>query len=491
MDDYVIAAMREWRVPGLAVAVVKDGTLLVARGYGVRKLGAEDRVTADTVFPIASCTKSFTAAAAAMFVDEGLLEWDDPVRRHFPEFRVANDYVARHATIRDLLSHRTGLVAGHLLFVKGDLPPNEILQRMSHLGQARPFRTQHTYNNVAYLVVGETLRRVSGTPWPQLMRERLLRPLKMHSTFTSHTAVPEGRLAIRHRHYNEGILPMRTPSTDDLVGPAAAIQSTVGDLATWLQFHLQSGQFEGRRLVQKRTMREMHALQKSIPVPWDPDTADVYRPRFVGTGLGWFTRDYRGRKVVEHGGGWGAEMALVPADNLGVVVLSNLDRNGLVWMLKWDLIDAVVAGPEVAWNREGKWKKWKRIGGLGHQFRFRDKEKRRLEGERVRGTKPSQPLSRFEGRFESPLYGAMTVRSAGRDLDIQFGLYSARLTHWQNDTFYGVACVEPFLDWLVKFEFAGQPADDKLEIVSVGWKDPDERHFYHRAESRQGRPSGN
>ena len=428
MDEYISAAMQEWQVPGLAVAVVKDGEILVARGYGLRQVDTDQRVTVDTVFPIASCTKSFTAAAVAIYVDQDKLDWDDPVRKHFPDFQVADEYVAENATIRDLMAHRTGLVAGHLLFVKGDLPPDEIMRRMAHLGRARPFRAHHTYNNVAYLVVGEILERQSGKSWQTVIQDRLIGPLQMDSTFVSHMEVPENRRAVRHRHYNEGIFPMRTPSTDDLVAPATAIHSTVGDMAKWIKLHLQLGQFDRQQIIRSKSVQEMHALQMSIPVNWRPG-GDVYRPQFVGTGLGWFTRDYRGKKVVQHGGGWGAEVVMVPEDNLGVVVLSNLDRNGLVWMLKWDLIDSLIAGLDVAWNREGKWEYWQKLGGVGHNFAGRDEQKSRLERDRITGTQPSQPLERFAGRYESPLYGCMEIGIAGNDLEVTFGAYNARLSH--------------------------------------------------------------
>lgn len=479
MGGYMRAALQKWRVPGLAVAVIHKGQVLTARGYGVRELGRDAPVTPETVFSIASCTKSFTAAAVARQIAAGRLTWDDRISQHLPEFRVADPYVTAHVTLRDVLCHRTGLVTGQLLPVRGDLSREEMLRRLRHLGQAKPFRTQHTYNNVMFLAVEQVLTRVSGQAWEQVVADELLRPLGMQATYCSHDRVPPELKAIRHRQYNDGVHRMRHPETDTRVPAAGAMYSTVGDMCRWLSLHIQLGRAGERQLIPRELMQDMHALQMSIPVPWRPGS-DVYRPTLVGTGLGWFTRDYRGRKVVDHGGAWGAEMAFVPEEELGVIVLSNLDRNGLGWMLKWDLIDSVLS-PETAWERGAKWEKWEQLGGYGVNFRERDRQKARLTEQRQPDRPPTHTIERLAGRYESPLYGEVQFRPDGAELDVTFGNYSARLQHWDGNSYYGVAVVEPFLDWLVKFQPGTDRADDQLEIVSVGWANPDDRHIYRRA----------
>src|SRR5262245_9848125 len=266
IDAYIEEAMARWEVPGLAIAVVKDGDLVIARGYGVCEIGSDRRVSQDTVFSIASCTKSFTAACIGMLVDEGKLQWDDPVKKHLPDFAVADPYVSEHVTIRDLLCHRTGLVRGDLLFVKGDFSAGEILSRAQFLEQAAPFRTKFTYNNVMYGVLGRIVAEKSGKTWETFVTERIIEPLGMRSTTVARMALPADRRAARHRTYDGKVQPLRTPIHDDLLAPAGAIHSSVVDMATWLKFHLRDGEHDGRRLITADTMREMHALHHSIPV---------------------------------------------------------------------------------------------------------------------------------------------------------------------------------------------------------------------------------
>jgi CubicO group peptidase (beta-lactamase class C family) len=479
MDAYIREAMQRWEVPGLAIAVVKDGEVVVARGYGVCEVGGDRPVTENTVFSIASCTKSFTAAALGMLVDEGKVRWDDPVRRHFPQFQVADPYVSDRATLRDLASHRTGLVRGDLLFVVGNLGHDEILRRTRYLEQAAPFRTRFTYNNVMYSVLGEVIAANSGMTWSDFVARRIIEPLDLKSTTVMREQVAPERLAARHRRYGDRVLPFPKPIRDAAVAPASSIHSTAVDMAQWLKWHLAEGLHNDRRLLKAETLRDMHALHQSIPIRWNPEDTNVHQARFVGTGLGWFVRDYRGRKVVQHGGGWGAETALVPEEKLAVVVLSNLDHNLLVQMLIYDVIDACCVGPERAWSKAAKWDFWLKIGAPENYDRVRTEHRALLEKVRVAGTKPALPLDRYAGTYESKLYGTLEVRLEGDHLAVRFGDHAAALEHWQHDMFYGGSVVEQFLDWLVMFHVADGAAD-RLEIMHVGWKDPDEKQIFRR-----------
>lgn len=476
-DPYIRDAMEQWQVPGLALAVVKDGKVVLNRSFGVRQIERDGPVAEETVFSIASCTKAFTAACIAMLVDDGTLQWDDPVRKHLPDFQVADPYVTEHVTIRDLLCHRTGLVRGDLLGMSGVFDYGEMLNRVRLLPQAAPFRSKVTYNNLMYTVLGEIIARKSGKSWQEFVATRLFEPLAMTSTTTERSAIAPNRLAMRHRLYDGEIGLLRTPNSDRMA-PAGAIHSTSGDMARWLLFHLAEGEHNGRRLVSQSAMREMHSLQQSIPVKWRPDS-DVYDARFAGTGLGWFVRDYRGRKVVQHGGAWGAEMALVPEEKLGIVVLSNRDWNGLVWMLIYDVIDAYVVGPEQAWSKGKKWERWMQIGGPSTSDRDRKAQHAELEKSRKVGTHPALSLAEYAGRYRSSLYGDLDVTAVDGRLRVKFGDYAAVLEHWDEDSFYGRAVIEPFFDWHVKFDI-DQRSIKGLEIVNVGWKDPDERFLFTR-----------
>jgi CubicO group peptidase (beta-lactamase class C family) len=484
IDAYLAQAMAKWEVPGLAIAVVKGGEVVLAHGYGLREIGTDRPVAADTVFSIASCTKSFTAAAIAMLVDEGKVGWDDAVKLHWPEFEVADAYVTQHATLRDLLCHRTGLVRGDLLSVKGDLSADEILHRTRLLGQAAPFRTKFTYHNVMYGVLGKVIAEKSGMSWEHFVTQRMIEPLGLASTTVTRTSVPADKLATRHRTYDGKVMPLQKPIRDELVAPAGAVHSSVVDMAQWLKLHLREGNHDSHALIKPETVREMHALQHSIPVN-PPQGSSPYKTRFVGTGLGWFAREYRGHKVVQHGGAWGAEMAFVPDMDLAVIVLSNLDHNGLVWMLPFDVIDAYLLGPEAAWSKGDKWDFWLLLGGPGHMDRERVTQWKQLDQSRTAGTRPTLPLLAYSGTYESDLYGELEVACTDDRLCVHFGDHCAQLTHWQDDMFSGHAVVEPFLDWLVKFRVEDGQSVPEFEIVHVGWKDPDEKHLFRRVPSRR------
>jgi hypothetical protein len=345
--------------------------------------------------------------------------------------------------------------------------------------QAEPFRTKVTYNNLMYEVLGQVMEQKSGASWRPFVEQRLLRPLGMDSTFIGRTRVPTDRLATRHRRYDGVVSPVRKAFSEEVVAPSGAIHSSVVDMAKWLKLHLHEGEHDGQRLLSADTVRDMHALVQSVPVRRNPD-ANVYRAQVVGTGLGWWVSDYRGRIVVHHGGGWGAEMALMPEENLAIVVLSNLDWNLLVQMLADDVIDAYLVGPERAWSKEDKWEFWLNVGGPEAMFRIRAEQKAELDKTRARDTKPSLPLERYAGRYESQLYGDLHVDHQAGRLSVRFGIHGDELEHWQNDEFYGRSIVEPFLDWHVKFQVSEDKTVASLEVVSVGWKDPDEKHIFRR-----------
>jgi CubicO group peptidase (beta-lactamase class C family) len=328
-------------------------------------------------------------------------------------------------------------------------------------------------------VLGEIIEQKAGVSWHDFVATRLLGPLEMTSTTTDRGTADPDRLAERHRFYDGELAPLRTPIYDRLNAPAGAIHSTVRDMSKWLTLHLREGEHQGRQLVSKTAMREMHALQQSIPVTLRPG-ANVYDARFVGTGLGWYVRDYRGRKLIQHGGGWGADMGFVPEEDLGVVVLSNRDWNGLVWMLIYDVIDAYVIGPEQAWAKGEKWEHWFPFGGPDAMERERQVQRVALEKARKAGTRPTLPLAQFAGQYHSALYGNLDVTVVDGRLRVQFGDYAHTLDHWDDDSFYGRGVIEPFLDWFVKFDIEGQSSVRGLEIIHVGWKEPDEQFLFTR-----------
>ncbi len=470
MDPYIRAALEKWQVPGLAIAVVKDGEIVLARGYGLCEIGKDRKVSADTAFNLASSAKSFLAASVGMLVEEGKLSWDDPVAKHLPGFELADRYLTEHLTLRDLLCHRTGLRRADLLADGAGFEAKEILHRLKHLDPIAEVRTQYIYNNLMYTVLGEVVTRVSGQPWVQFVAKRIFRPLEMKSTTATVTTISPDRLAPRHWRSDAGIVARPID---------AGMYSNVRDMAQWLKLQLAEGTYGDRRLLKAETIREMHALQFSIPVKSRPNN-NIYAAQFIGTGLGWSVQDYRGRKVVSHGGAWGAMVAMMPEEKLGVVVLSNLDLEYLAALLMYDVFDAYVVGPETAWNRD-KWETtWLRNEPPGSAYRPRDEAKARLEKTRTPGTKPSMPLAKYEGAYDSKLYGRLVVRYDGGQLAVTFGHHTTELSHWQDDSFYVRSPTRLTFDWLLTFAASKGSEITNVVVKHVGWDKDEKDHVFVR-----------
>jgi CubicO group peptidase (beta-lactamase class C family) len=319
-------------------------------------------------------------------------------------------------------------------------------------------------------VLGEVVTRVSGQPWEQFVAERIFRPLDMKSTTARVADVPADRLALRHWRSDAGIV--ARPVDRDMY-------STVGDMAQWLKLQLAEGTYGDRTLLKRETVREMHALQFSIPVKSRPKD-NIYAAQFFGSGLGWWVADYRGHKTVSHSGAWGAWMTIMPDEKLGVVVLSNLDLEYLAALLVYDVFDAYLVGPEAAWN-PGKWAgTWLRHEPVGAAYRPRDEARARLEKTRTAGTKPSLPLEKYAGTFDSRLYGRLVVRHHGGRLSVTFGQFTTDLSHWQDNSFYVRAPTRLTFDWLLTFGLSGDGQVADVTVKHVGWDKEEKDHLFVR-----------
>jgi CubicO group peptidase (beta-lactamase class C family) len=476
LDAYVTAAMKKWEVPGLTIAVVKDGDVVLARGYGVSELAKDRTVTTDTVFTIASCTKSFVSACVGLLVEDGKLRWDDPVVRHLPEFELAEPYLTKRLTLRDLLTHRTGLRRADLLGDGAGFDTKEILLRLKNLEPIAEPRTQYIYNNHMYTVLCEVVTRAAGKPWEQFAAERVFRPLRMASTTTDIKQVAGNRFAPRHWRSDGGIVARPSPRA------GGGIYSTVADMAQWLKLQLGDGAFEGRRILKPETIREMHALQFSIPVRSRP-ADNVYAAKFHGCGLGWFVQDYRGRKIVLHGGAWGAMVAMMPEEGLGVVILSNLDLESIAGMLMYDVFDAYLVGPELAWDQK-KWvTTWLANEPPGYAYRPRNEARAKLQSVRMPNTRPALPLTQYAGKYDSPLYGRLIVTDVGGKLVLTLGEFTTEMRHWQNDAFYVRTPTRLTFDWLLTFDLSSGGKVAAVTVKHVGWDKDEKDHLFSRREN--------
>ncbi|HEY0385993.1 MAG TPA: serine hydrolase domain-containing protein, partial [Pyrinomonadaceae bacterium] len=295
IDEYANRVMRDWHVPGFAMAIVKDDRVIFAKGYGVRELGKSAPVDEHTLFAIASNTKAFTAAALATLVDEGKIRWDDPATKYLPGFQLYDPYVTREMTVRDLISHRSGLATfgGDLLWYDTTYNRDEILRRIRYLKPTSSFRSKYGYQNIMFLAAGQIVAAVTGKSWDDYVRERFLVPLGMTTTTTSVTAFKSTDNVASPHNELDGKLRVVRYSNVDGVGPAAGLNSNVAEMAEWLRLQLGRGKYGGRQFFSTAVSREMWSPQTIVPIS---EAGEKFNPsrHFNTYGLGWFVSDYRG-----------------------------------------------------------------------------------------------------------------------------------------------------------------------------------------------------
>ncbi|WP_019398446.1 serine hydrolase [Pseudoxanthomonas sp. GW2] len=445
LGAWVEAARERFEVPGIAVAVVKDGQVMFEGGWGVRELGQPDPVDAHTLFAIASNTKAFTAASLAMLADEGKLSLEDRVVEHLPEFRMADPYVTAQMRVRDLLTHRSGLGlgAGDLLFWPGsDYSTEEVVARLKDVPLASSFRERYAYDNILYAAATLLIERVSGQSYAQFLQQRFFDPLGMAGTrFNADALRPGDRAASGHAKADFTTLRPTFPLTWHNAAGAGGIYSSVHDMARWMNAQLAGGRYtdaEGReqRLFSERRHKSMWTLHTpiNIPEPAVPELA-ASRPDFLGYGEGWMLSTYRGEKLVWHTGGWPgmvSRVTLVPGRNLGVVVLTNQESGGAFNAVTLHVLDAFLQPAE-------------RVDWVAAYAAAAEKSKARADeawakrvAARDKRSKPSLPLSGYAATYRDAWYGDVEVKQENGRLLMRFTrspLLVGELQHWQHDTF--------------------------------------------------------
>ena len=464
LDGYVTRALPAWEAPGLAIAVVQGGAMVYANGWGVRELGKPDRVDGNTIFAVGSTTKAFTSALLGMLVDEGKVAWDDPVTKHLPGFQLYDPYVTREITIRDLLTHRSGLSRGDRLWAASGLGREEILRRERFLKPSWSFRSQYGYQNVMFLAAGELAGRVIGMSWDDAVRQRIFEPLGMARTRTS--VVPLAgmeNVATPHERVEDRVTPVPWMNIDN-IGPAGSINSSVSEMAQWVRLQLGQGSYGGRKLLDPKTVREMHTLQMHQRPSETDDSLFAAESHLMGYGFAWALRDYRGYKLVSHGGairGMRAQVAMIPEKGIGVVVLTNVAESSLPTAMAYKVLDLMLGAPAKDWSAlylaETK------------KARARAAEERqKTVAARVPNTTPSLSLDKYAGTYADSLYGPITVTQENGTLVARFGpYYTGDLTHWHFNTFE-VAWRDRFLGrstWTFTLDARGQVSG--LEVPAL------------------------
>jgi CubicO group peptidase (beta-lactamase class C family) len=434
LDAYVARAVADWEVPGLALAVVKDGEVVFSRGYGVRELGKPGRVDPDTLFAAASTTKAFTALALAMLVEEGKVSWDAPVSTYLPGFALADPYLTAHLTVRDVVSHRSGLPNADRLWYFAGQSARELVAAQRHLAPEATLRARYRYNNNLYAVAGAVIEAASGRTWPDFLRTRILAPLGMHRTLPGFQGLLSApNVASAHDRVDGKVVPI--PHLDfDTIAPAGAMNTSVAEMTHWLRFLLEGGAggAGGKPLVSAAGLAQLLTPQTLIPLDAYYPAARRAGAHFTAYGLGWFLQDYRGRKLAMHTGSIDGKVALVgllPEERLGLVVFANLDHAEVRHALMYRVFDAFTGAPPRDWSAE-------LLALHREELAKAAAEERELEAARVPGTTPSLPPERYAGGYAHPAYGRLAVAHEGGRLVVRVGRgFTGTLEHWHRDTF--------------------------------------------------------
>jgi CubicO group peptidase (beta-lactamase class C family) len=433
-DSYMEQMMKDWNAPGIGIGIVMGDKLVFAKGYGFRDYGKKLPYTTNTTQPIASNTKLFTAVAIGLLVEEGKLRWDEPIKQFVPTIRFYNDELDRSVTIRDMLSHRTGVTRHDSIWYKSSFTRRELWDRLRYLEPAAPLRTKNLYNNLMYTAAGQVVEELSGKTWEQFVQQRIFDPLGMsHSTLTIEDNLKGPEPGVPYTERRDSTELYRRPyyTAEVAIAPAGAINSNVQDLSRWVIALLNKGKVDGKQVIPEAVLRETMAPSFGLPNNaletrgWGENLNSYY-------GMGRTISSYRGHLLAVHGGdlpGFHSQISIMPNDNIGVIVLVIGDHvapmyNGLTYNIYERLLGLTLT----PWSE--------RL----NQIRLKNKAagtKARATADvgRVPGTKPSHPLDDYVGEFAHPAYGVVTVTRGDKELNFDFHGIKMPLSHFHYDRF--------------------------------------------------------
>lgn len=425
-DETVMRGLEEFEIPAMSIGIIADGEVIYSKAFGERDREKHLPATSETLFPVGSCTKAFTSFSVGGLVEEGLIDWDQQIIDILPEFRLWDQYATQNLTVRDLLSHRSGLPRHDFMWYNSTFTREDIVSRLRYLEPACDIRERFNYNNLMYLVLGSAIERAAGMTWEEVVREKILKPLDMKQTGfsvkelkkTSNYALPyigKGGEVIR--------LPLRDFSN---IGPAGSIYSNIDDMCKWIQMQLDYGVIGEKSLLGYGTIKEMHAPQ--VVISGYPESKEA---RVSAYGLGWCVQTYRGTYNVSHDGGidgYTSIASLLPQDGFGIVILCNKNLSALPRILVMHAFDKLLELPEIDWLQEG-------IDGLEKNKEALRDSQLSENYNRKPNTTPSHPFSDFEGVYVHPGYGEVAVRAQDHLLIANYNGIAYRLSHWHYDVF--------------------------------------------------------
>ena len=451
--------MTAWRAPAMAVAVVQDDRVILAKAYGVKEIGKPDRVNASTLFEIGSTTKAFTSTAVSMLVSDGGLSWDEPVRDVLPWFHLADSCADGSVTLRDLLSHRTGLARHDELWDYTSMSRRELLEHIGHVALSKPIRASYQYNNLMFVAAGETVAAGAKTSWEDFIRTRIFAPLQMTQSRISFAEWNASDHALGHRFdHKSGSVVLQIFNNYDAIAPAGTIKSSAHDMAQWLRFQLAGGVIDGKRLVAQDAFDETHMPQ--IVIRRDAESKVTSPETNVSSyAMGWNVLDYRGEMLIAHAGALNAfrsQVALLPDRHFGVAILTNIGRGQSALALRNLLLDQFLGKRNRDWNAL-------LLDSEKKSDEKSDEAKRAREANRPRDTHPSRNLDAYAGNYTSAGFGTAAVTAANDMLTLHWGNLALPLTHYAYDTFHAIDD-DRDLDELVQFRI---DADGNVKTLTL------------------------
>ncbi|MFI5155533.1 MAG: serine hydrolase [Chitinophagales bacterium] len=460
LDNYIEKNLKDWQIPGLSVCIVKDGQIVLMKGYGVKELGGQDKVDENTLFMIGSNTKAFTATALCLLENENKLSLNDKVTKWIPEFKLNNKAAGEMAIVRDLLCHRIGFQTfqGDFTYWTSDLTRQQVIEKMSHIVAVYPFRTRWGYTNAAFVAAGEIIPKAAGMSWENFIRQRIFIPLGMNSTIALSTEMPATKnRAMPHTMNNGQLIKIPIGNIDNL-SPAGSISSSVNDLSKWVQVQLNNGQLNGQQVIPAPVIAETRKPQSII---------GDYKPmfnegHFLLYGLGLMLQDYQGRKIVSHTGGvngFVSSVTLVPEERLGIIVLTNTDQNGFFEALKWEILDAYLSLPYRDYGNAY-------LKGSKEDREANEKKEKTLRDSVALKLKTSLPLNAYTGTYTNDVYGKMNVVMESGELHMKFSHHPnmyAKLESLGGNRFYAVFTDPEFSKAIFPFKMENQ----KVTSVTV------------------------
>ncbi|MGL5871436.1 MAG: serine hydrolase [Xenococcaceae cyanobacterium] len=455
LKEYINARMPEWKVPGLAIAIVKDSEIVFCEGFGWRDVDRSLPVTPKTLFAIASCSKAFTTTSLGILVDRDLLNWDKPVKEYLPTFKLYDNYASEHLTVRDLVTHRSGLPRHDLLWYGTPFSRGELIDRLQYLEPSQELRAKFHYQNLMYATAGYLVEQITNTSWEDFVREEIFTPLGMNdSNFSVSQSQQTDNFALPYRENENEIKPISFLNFD-AIAPAGSINSNLIDLSKWLILNLNQGKYNNQEMISEFGLQEIHTPQIILSEPMRKCQEILYQTY----GLGWFIYPYRGHHLIEHGGnidGFSSLVALLPQQNIGMAILTNLMRTSLPTVIAYQICDRLLELKETDWSE-----RFKQTEISNKEEKETKKQKRKSE--QKQGTQPSHSLEDYVGEYEHPGYGQIAIELKEKYLKAIYYSLTFELKHYHYNIFEARSP-----DWdeikLISFSSNTQGNIDRLSV---------------------------